>query len=258
MTSLAPYVECAMSKQQVEIIVVNEHTIGYRDPGSNTYQVLHASILKGANWSSPMSDGGLKFLDELDSVRLANSHDFKEFRICEDGYRENAGTIEYIYDRDGGPQLFDIIFQNDYHGQYSVSATVDSLEKAREARQVSGDIVVYHGTTKLVRNYGWFFDHENGDPDCYAARRMRMKDVEGRKFGRQYWINKRDSDPSIGDTITCAVSILMNPWGKGELVSTNRKVSAKVVDKCEVSGTLLVEPTVPLKRISDDVDQILL
>jgi hypothetical protein len=75
--------------------------------------------------------------------------------------------------------LYDIIFQNDYRGHYSVVATVDTLAKARNARTVSGDIVVYHKTTQVVRDKEWLWDWEKDDPHCYAVRRMEMDDVEG-------------------------------------------------------------------------------
>jgi hypothetical protein len=47
-----------------------------------------------------MSDGGMKFIGKLDSVRLAKSKDFGEFRVHEKAYRENLGIHNYIYERE--------------------------------------------------------------------------------------------------------------------------------------------------------------
>ena len=87
-------------KDSLEIIVVNEHTLGYREPGSNIFYILHASILKGATYFPLMSDGGMRFIGKLDNVRLAKSKDFGEFRVHERGYRENLSVYNYIYERE--------------------------------------------------------------------------------------------------------------------------------------------------------------
>jgi hypothetical protein len=87
-------------KHPLEIIVFNEHTLGYREPGSNIFYILHASILKGAPWIAPISDGQMRFIDPPDNVRLAKSKDFGEFRVHERAYRENLGIHNYIYERE--------------------------------------------------------------------------------------------------------------------------------------------------------------
>lgn len=79
--------------------------------------------------------------------------------------------------------MYDVIFQNDYHGHYVVVAKgLSTLEEARKARQVSGDIVVHHNTSNLVRDEVWLFDYEKNDNSCYAKRRLQEKDIEGRPF----------------------------------------------------------------------------
>lgn len=63
---------------RIKIVVVNEHTFGYQNPGSNSVGILHASILKGAVFSvNPVS----MLIGSRDTVRLANEKDFHEFRI---------------------------------------------------------------------------------------------------------------------------------------------------------------------------------
>ena len=45
-----------------------------------------------------------------------------------------------------------------------------TLEQARDARQVSGDLVVGAGTTEVVRSTRWMWDWEKADPISYAMR----------------------------------------------------------------------------------------
>lgn len=79
--------------------------------------------------------------------------------------------------------MFDVIFQNDYHGQYSVIASgLKTVVEAKAHRQVTGDIVVFHGTTNIVRNKTWLWKAEVNDPSSYAMRRITKPDVMGRRF----------------------------------------------------------------------------
>jgi hypothetical protein len=48
-----------------------------------------------------------------------------------------------------------------------------SLEEARAARQVSGDLVVHRRTGKVVDDPTWLFDWEKTDPNCYAQKAIR-------------------------------------------------------------------------------------
>ncbi len=77
-------------ENKIKLVVVNGHTLGYIDPHLNPsgrrVNTLHASLLKGANWSCPMNDG-MFFVSEKDDVRLASEADFRGFRVCFDGYR---------------------------------------------------------------------------------------------------------------------------------------------------------------------------
>jgi hypothetical protein len=45
-----------------------------------------------------------------------------------------------------------------------------TLKAARLHREVSGDIVVYHGTNKVVPSTEWLFDWEVKDLNCYARK----------------------------------------------------------------------------------------
>lgn len=79
-------------------------------------------------------------------------------------------------------QTFDVIFQNDYHGQYSiVGQNFPTVAEAKKARQVSGDIVVYHNTTEIVRNTAWMWRNEV-EEKSYAYLRTKKPTVKGVKF----------------------------------------------------------------------------
>lgn len=75
--------------------------------------------------------------------------------------------------------MFDVIFQNDYNGQYSVVASgLKTVAEAKAHRQVSGDIVVFHKTTNIVRNKTWMWKCEVDDPNSYVMRRIKGPDVK--------------------------------------------------------------------------------
>jgi hypothetical protein len=48
-----------------------------------------------------------------------------------------------------------------------------SLEEAKAARTVSGDLVVNRRTGKVVNDAAWLWDWEKAKPDCYAQKAMR-------------------------------------------------------------------------------------
>jgi hypothetical protein len=79
---------------KIRIIVLNEHTLGYIHPGDiSEVQFLHSSILRGSPFgihqtSAPIRSG--------DTIRLATSDDFNEYRVSEVGYRVWKGEYEYI------------------------------------------------------------------------------------------------------------------------------------------------------------------
>ena len=78
---------------KIQIVVLNEHTLGYRNAGDNFICILKSLTLKGANFNE--SDGR-KYLNAGDTVRLATPKDFEEFRISMDGYKQDP---RYEFDR---------------------------------------------------------------------------------------------------------------------------------------------------------------
>ena len=79
-----------MSKQLTQLVVFNEHTLGYILPGSKYMGILHASVLRGAvQTTNPILLGGWG-----DKVRLATPQDFDVYRVHFGGY-SNRDEYEY-------------------------------------------------------------------------------------------------------------------------------------------------------------------
>jgi len=77
---------------KLELIVIDEHTLAYRKPNSDSAQILHASILKG---SPNNNNSGSIYIGSLNKVRLATEQDFDSFRVVFDGYKNDP---IFIYD----------------------------------------------------------------------------------------------------------------------------------------------------------------
>ena len=74
--------------------------------------------------------------------------------------------------------MFDIIFKKDNAlvPQFSVmSSNHQTLEDAKAARIISGDLVVYHGTDTVVRLETWLWDWEKKDNNSYAYRQVHKE-----------------------------------------------------------------------------------
>ena len=68
---------------------------------------------------------------------------------------------------------YDIIsrrFENSYDDFIICRSNLTSLEEAKEKREVSGDLVVLHGTNRIVTSHEWLFNWEKDIDDCYARR----------------------------------------------------------------------------------------
>jgi hypothetical protein len=77
---------------RIKLIVVNEHTLAYQGQNTRNYNVLHASILKGAPFNVLPEP---KILSRLDKVRLASEEDFDEFRVSPKGFTDNPQEYEF-------------------------------------------------------------------------------------------------------------------------------------------------------------------
>lgn len=78
---------------KIQIVVLNEHTMGYRYPSDNFINIFQSLIRKGANFDESQ---GRKYINTGDTVRMANAKDFEEFRIHMDGYKRDE---RYEFDR---------------------------------------------------------------------------------------------------------------------------------------------------------------
>jgi hypothetical protein len=51
-----------------------------------------------------------------------------------------------------------------------VAAGLETLQEAKSKRVISGDVVVHHGTTVVVKDPSWLWDWERDNPQSYAYR----------------------------------------------------------------------------------------
>ncbi len=79
---------------KIQIIVFNEHTIGYKDSDSNFFNVFQSCVLKGACYTTRIDDR--KYIGKNDHVRLATEKDFSYFYLSSEGFRQDP---KYEYDR---------------------------------------------------------------------------------------------------------------------------------------------------------------
>lgn len=82
-----------MSDKKIQLVVLNEHTLGYRDEGGKHINILRELAHKGAH--GYRSDGWI-YPNATDIVRPANPKDFVEFRVSMHGY---WGDPRYEFDR---------------------------------------------------------------------------------------------------------------------------------------------------------------
>jgi hypothetical protein len=54
-----------------------------------------------------------------------------------------------------------------------IAKNLPTLEAAEKARQMSGDLVVWQDTGKVVNDEAWLFGWESLDVNCYARKAMR-------------------------------------------------------------------------------------
>jgi hypothetical protein len=79
---------------KTKIVVLNEHTLGYIIPQLPNYvQILHSSILRGSPYGL-YPDSIL--IGSGDTIRLASSVDFDEYRVSEIGFM-NPTKYEYFH-----------------------------------------------------------------------------------------------------------------------------------------------------------------
>lgn len=80
------------SNNRIQLVVVDEHSLGYIIPEMpNTFNVLHASILKG----STLRDSHNYSIDWFKNIRKANEIDFHNYRIV---FTENGFGNSNEYD----------------------------------------------------------------------------------------------------------------------------------------------------------------
>ena len=76
--------------------------------------------------------------------------------------------------------LYQVHFRRSAHSKKDYvliepSLGLNTLEKAKAARSVSGDLVVSWHTHEVIQSEDWLFDWEKADPNCYARKAMSNK-----------------------------------------------------------------------------------
>lgn len=60
-----------------------------------------------------------------------------------------------------------------------ISAPHTTLAEAREARAVSGDLVVHNCSLRVVDSIDWLWEWEKAQSKCYARKAIRHDNPEG-------------------------------------------------------------------------------
>lgn len=72
--------------------------------------------------------------------------------------------------------MFLVAFGHDMGSEvvtYSSPKQCNTLEEARSLRDVSGDLVFFEETKRIVPSEAWLFDWEKKEQDCYAKRKIK-------------------------------------------------------------------------------------
>lgn len=78
-----------------------------------------------------------------------------------------------------------VIYRNDIHYDYIVQAgPFGSIEAARDARKLSGDVVTDDNFTPITSEE-WLWEWERDVPDCYARQAIRQAKENVWKVGRR-------------------------------------------------------------------------
>jgi hypothetical protein len=74
---------------------------------------------------------------------------------------------------------------NSYSDRTVIARNLPSLEHAKNAREVSGDLVVFHKTNRVVPSEDWLFDWEKEERTCYALKAIR--DSIKNSYNSRFW-----------------------------------------------------------------------
>lgn len=74
---------------------------------------------------------------------------------------------------------YDVVYYGDPwpKGKHFVAYGCETLAAAAEMRRVSGDLVVFACTDKIVPVTDWLFDWEKRDPNAYASKLVHLAAV---------------------------------------------------------------------------------
>lgn len=78
--------------------------------------------------------------------------------------------------------MYEIHFRRSFtnKGDYTtIAENIKTLAEAATLRQLSGDLVVYAATHKVVPDTAWLFEWELLDKDCYARKAIDYDNKKG-------------------------------------------------------------------------------
>lgn len=81
-----------MHDTKINIVVVDNHTLGYMLKGSLSVGVLHQSVLRGAVGTTDLV-GSISSYRK--NIRLATERDFADFLVCSERFR-NDDNYHYV------------------------------------------------------------------------------------------------------------------------------------------------------------------
>lgn len=71
-------------------------------------------------------------------------------------------------------EQYDVVYIHDHQksNKIVIASACPTLLSAKEQRKASGDLVVFHGTDRIVQDDNWLWDWEKRSVDCYAREKM--------------------------------------------------------------------------------------
>lgn len=135
---------------RIKLVVVNEHTLGYIDPRTpNTFNILHASVLKGSSYQNLSAPS----IPKNGKIRLATPKDFDDFRVDFTGYDNEE---EYIYDS-GKKSKFEKggVLSKDDEVKHKVTKKHGKVISVKELNGLEDEVVVEFedGTTETLNSF---------------------------------------------------------------------------------------------------------
>jgi raffinose/stachyose/melibiose transport system substrate-binding protein len=132
--------------------------------------------------------------DVMNLVDVFNKQGVAPFSLCGQSKWTSMMWLEYLFDRVGGPEVFDAIYANK-PDSWSNPAVISSGQKVQELVKANGFIkgfssiaadtnadqaVLYTGKAAMMLHGGWAYGGHEGDPTEVRCQRARMGELSDR------------------------------------------------------------------------------